>query len=354
MADVRVVLDRGEPRRGPPAIPDQVLAVSNSSRWVARIELALRGSSGGRPEPAPEPALRVEPRLDGAGQLGEVHLSPRRRSRAGRPRAPGRSPQPLQTVERFRACPFWPSITYRAANAAARSPGSRASRAAAAHRSWTDADRDQHPDVGAEGERQRERDVPERPAAVARAHQERDRDRLDQEDEHAATAIEHAGRRRSASPMKRAPFLGVTIQRPVVPFTSACAKNSILRSKSSTDADIDRRRFASGISATAHMMPRAARSSQSNAPSLRPVVPGATQHLGWDGNVAPHVGGSTYIDVIRRTFSQAGRGPRFEPTFTFGAAATRRGVVAGLPARLESSRPSIRAARRTPSRCRTG
>src|SRR4029453_7529170 len=104
--------------------------------------------------------------------------------------------------------------------------------------------------------------------------------------------------------MKRAPLRGVTIQRPVVPFTSACAKNSILRSKSSTDAVIDRRRAVSGTRNAAHMMASPTTRSQSNAPSLRLADPGATQHLGWEGNVAPHVGGSTYIDVIRNTFSQ--------------------------------------------------
>ena len=131
--------------------------------------------------------------------------------------------------------------------------------------------------------------------------------------------------RRSASPTKRAPFRGVTIQRPVVPFTSACAKNSILRSKSSTELAVERRRDVRGIKNAAHMMPRAARSSQSNAPSLRSVVPGSTQHLGWDGTVAPHVGVLNHIDVIRRTFSQ-GR-DRALP----GAGVLSRGCLLPIP-----------------------
>ena len=110
-------------------------------------------------------------------------------------------------------------------------------------------DRDQHPHVGAEQDRpapavtfQTTRSGGTSPIRnvmpIASIRKTRTRRRRSRD----------AGPRRSASPTKRAPFRGVTIQRPVVPFTSACAKNSILRSKSSTELAVERASPAERVS----------------------------------------------------------------------------------------------------------
>src|SRR3954454_2240016 len=102
---------------------------------------------------------------------------------------------------------------------------------------------------------------------------------------------------RSRGPRKRTPLRGVTIQRPVVPCTSAFAKSSILRSKSSTLLLSDRLRPA-GIRNAAHMMTKTP--SGNHCMGQPPVCrsPDTTQHLGWTGTVAPHVVHVKHIDVI--------------------------------------------------------
>src|SRR6476659_1351751 len=103
--------------------------------------------------------------------------------------------------------------------------------------------------------------------------------------------------RRSRGPRKRTPLRGVTIQRPVVPCTSAFATSSILRSKSSTLRLSDRLRPI-GMRNAAHMMTK---TPSSNHCMGQPPVrrsPDATQHLGWTGTVAPHVVPEKHIDVI--------------------------------------------------------
>ena len=60
-----------------------------------------------------------------------------------------------------------------------------------------------------------------------------------------------------------------------------------------------------GTKNATHMMPNAGE-EQPIQPSLPWGRGHATpQHLGWAGTLAPHLGSSNHIDVIRRTFSQA-------------------------------------------------
>ena len=140
VTDVRVVLDRGEPLvEGRPRLPDQFLRrlelqpVGRADRVGAGADRA----AGGREGSLPGPVLRVEPRLDGAGQ-------PERSTSA---RDVGRGPtttctrslspslsRPLEPLPRV---PVLALDHVRAANAAARSPGRLAR--APADRSWTDA-----------------------------------------------------------------------------------------------------------------------------------------------------------------------------------------------------------------------
>src|SRR3954454_13114515 len=102
---------------------------------------------------------------------------------------------------------------------------------------------------------------------------------------------------RSRGPRKRTPLRGGTIQRPFVPCTSAFAKSSILRSKSSTLLLSDRLRPA-GIKNAAHMMTKTPSSNHcTGQPPVR-RFPDPTQHLGWAGTVAPHVVLEKHIGVI--------------------------------------------------------
>src|SRR4029453_11927994 len=81
--------------------------------------------------------------------------------------------------------------------------------------------------------------------------------------------------------------------------TSAWANSSILRSKSWTVRASDRARLRPiGTRNAAHMMQRSVSSNHctTQPPACRSPVP--TQHLGWDGTVAPHLVPMKHIDVI--------------------------------------------------------
>src|SRR5436190_4581964 len=127
-------------------------------------------------------------------------------------------------------------------------------------------------------------------------------------------------RRRSSGPRNRTPLRGVTIQRPVVPCTSAFAKSSILCSKSITDRASERF-LPRGTKKATHMMPNAPRSIHSTSQPPGRLASVVTQHLGWDGTVAPHLVLGKHIDVIPP--------PRFRASF--GRRSPGGVVLAGPP-----------------------
>src|SRR5207249_8677204 len=146
-------------------------------------------------------------------------------------------------------------------------------------------------------------------------------------------------RRRSSGPRNRTPLRGVTIQRPVVPCTSAFAKSSILCSKSITDRASERF-LPRGTKKATHMMPNAARSIHSTSQPPGRQAPVVTQHLGWDGTVAPHLVLGKHIDVIPPSRLLA-----FSPSRLLAFSPSR--LLAFSPSRLLAFSPSRLLGRRS-------